>query len=109
PGSGRERKIGQKRTELRTHFTFRIGTWTSDGESIVEHLARRAHHRGRARADHRGGAAGASGHKVLADMEGFMGRRPVEFPVWGWQPDGHHSLIWQVLGGVEEAEQSSLN
>jgi hypothetical protein len=24
---------------LRTHFTFRVDTWTSDGESIVEHVA----------------------------------------------------------------------
>jgi len=23
----------------RTHFTFRIDTWTADGESIVEHVA----------------------------------------------------------------------
>ena len=23
----------------RTHFTFRIDTWTPDGESIVEHVA----------------------------------------------------------------------
>jgi hypothetical protein len=23
----------------RTHFTFRIDTWTPDGESIVEHIA----------------------------------------------------------------------
>jgi hypothetical protein len=32
----------QKRTEmstLRTHFTFRVDTWTPDGESIVEHVA----------------------------------------------------------------------
>src|SRR5215471_3867115 len=29
-----------KKTEKRrTHFTFRIDTWTADGESIVEHLA----------------------------------------------------------------------
>jgi hypothetical protein len=29
-----------KKTEkTRTHFTFRIDTWTADGESIVEHLA----------------------------------------------------------------------
>jgi hypothetical protein len=26
-------------TTLRTHFTFRVDTWTSDGESIVEHVA----------------------------------------------------------------------
>ena len=34
--------MGQKRTEmttLRTHFTFRVDTWTPDGESIVEHVA----------------------------------------------------------------------
>src|SRR5262249_26259924 len=33
---------GEKRTErstLRTHFTFRVDTWTPDGESIVEHVA----------------------------------------------------------------------
>ena len=24
---------------LRTHFTFRVDTWTLDGESIVEHVA----------------------------------------------------------------------
>jgi hypothetical protein len=24
---------------MRTHFTFRVDTWTSDGESIVEHVA----------------------------------------------------------------------
>ena len=24
---------------LRTHFTFRVDTWTSNGESIVEHVA----------------------------------------------------------------------
>jgi hypothetical protein len=23
---------------LRTHFTFRVDTWTPDGESIVEHV-----------------------------------------------------------------------
>jgi hypothetical protein len=26
-------------TTLRTHFTFRVDTWTLDGESIVEHVA----------------------------------------------------------------------
>jgi hypothetical protein len=26
-------------TTLRTHFTFRVDTWTSDGESIVENVA----------------------------------------------------------------------
>jgi hypothetical protein len=26
-------------TSLRTHFTFRVDTWTPDGESIVEHVA----------------------------------------------------------------------
>ena len=25
--------------KTRTHFTFRIDTWTPDGESIVEHVA----------------------------------------------------------------------
>src|SRR5262249_32837960 len=24
---------------LRTHFTFRVDTWTPDGESVVEHVA----------------------------------------------------------------------
>ena len=24
---------------IRTHFTFRVDTWTADGESIVEHVA----------------------------------------------------------------------
>ena len=34
--------MGQKRTQmttLRTHFTFRVDTWTANGESIVEHVA----------------------------------------------------------------------
>jgi hypothetical protein len=26
-------------TTTRTHFTFRVDTWTSDGNSIVEHVA----------------------------------------------------------------------
>ena len=26
---------------FRTHFTFRVDTWTQDGESIVEHVAGR--------------------------------------------------------------------
>ena len=26
-------------TTFRTHFTFRIDTWTPDGESVVEHVA----------------------------------------------------------------------
>jgi len=25
--------------KTRTHFTFRVGTWTPDGESILEHIA----------------------------------------------------------------------
>jgi hypothetical protein len=25
-------------TTTRTHFTFRVDTWTPDGESIVEHV-----------------------------------------------------------------------
>src|SRR5215469_9978302 len=25
--------------KTRTHFTFRVDTWTADGESIVEHVA----------------------------------------------------------------------
>jgi hypothetical protein len=28
-------------TTTRTHFTFRVDTWTPDGESIVEHVASR--------------------------------------------------------------------
>ena len=31
-------------TTLRTHFTFRVDTWTPDGESIVEHVAGRLVH-----------------------------------------------------------------
>ena len=27
-------------TTMRTHFTFRVDTWTPDSESIVEHIAR---------------------------------------------------------------------
>jgi hypothetical protein len=41
-GAVDERRDGVKRTEmttLRTHFTFRVDTWTPDGESIVEHIA----------------------------------------------------------------------
>ena len=26
-------------TTFRTHFAFRVDTWTPDGESIVEHVA----------------------------------------------------------------------
>jgi len=26
-------------SQTRTHFTFRIDTWTPDGESVVEHVA----------------------------------------------------------------------
>jgi len=26
-------------TTLRTHFTFRVDTWTANGKSIVEHVA----------------------------------------------------------------------
>ena len=26
-------------TTFRTHFTFRVDTWTPDGESVVEHVA----------------------------------------------------------------------
>jgi hypothetical protein len=40
---GRNLQAGQKKAEMtttfRTHFTFRVDTWTSDGESIVEHIA----------------------------------------------------------------------
>ena len=28
-------------TTTRTHFTFRVDTWTPDGESIVEHVPHR--------------------------------------------------------------------
>ena len=37
--------VDERRTEmttLRTHFTFRVDTWTDDGESIVEHVVRAA-------------------------------------------------------------------
>jgi hypothetical protein len=30
---------GAKMTTMRTHFTFRVDTWTPDGDSIVEHVA----------------------------------------------------------------------
>ena len=37
---GQGTKAVKKTTEkTRTHFTFRIDTWTPDGESIMEHLA----------------------------------------------------------------------
>jgi hypothetical protein len=26
-------------TVTRTHFTFRVDTWTHDGESVIEHVA----------------------------------------------------------------------
>ena len=26
-------------TTTRSHFTFRIDTWTADGESVIEHVA----------------------------------------------------------------------
>src|SRR5262249_17941993 len=46
PGAGGEARggggVGRERMEMtttRTHFTFRVDTWTSDGESIVEHVA----------------------------------------------------------------------
>src|SRR5262252_3193329 len=38
----RPRRIGVKRTQMTTtryHFTFRVDTWTPDGESVVEHVA----------------------------------------------------------------------
>jgi hypothetical protein len=36
-----EEELGKEAdmTTLRTHFTFRVDTWTPDGESIVEHVA----------------------------------------------------------------------
>jgi hypothetical protein len=38
--SGRSvNKQGIGAMTTRTHFTFRIDTWTPDGESIVEHIA----------------------------------------------------------------------
>jgi hypothetical protein len=30
---------GAMAMKTRTHFTFRVDTWTPDGESIVEHVA----------------------------------------------------------------------
>jgi hypothetical protein len=47
---GRQSQCGRRRarsligsggsmTTTRTHFTFRIDTWTPDGESVVEHVA----------------------------------------------------------------------
>jgi hypothetical protein len=36
-------------TTYRTHFTFRVDTWTPDGESIVEPCRRRRGLSGRAR------------------------------------------------------------
>ena len=35
--AAREKK--EEMTTTRTHFTFRVDTWTPDGESIVEHVA----------------------------------------------------------------------
>jgi hypothetical protein len=32
-------KRGRRMTTTRYHFTFRVDTWTPDGESIVEHIA----------------------------------------------------------------------
>jgi hypothetical protein len=32
-------ELGATLRKERTHFTFRIDTWTPDGESIVEHIA----------------------------------------------------------------------
>jgi hypothetical protein len=39
--AGSRRGLGQEveMTTTRTHFTFRVDTWTPDGESIVEHVA----------------------------------------------------------------------
>jgi hypothetical protein len=34
-----DRPGAQMTTTFRTHFTFRVDTWTPDGESIVEHVA----------------------------------------------------------------------
>jgi len=31
--------MNSQMTTLRTNFTFRVDTWTADGESIVEHVA----------------------------------------------------------------------
>ena len=45
PGAGGEarggRGLGQGEAAVttRTHFTFRVDTWTPDGASIVEHVA----------------------------------------------------------------------
>jgi hypothetical protein len=30
---------GEDGVKIRTNFTFRIDTWTADGESVVEHVA----------------------------------------------------------------------
>ena len=38
-GLGQEEMTLKKTEKTRTHFTFRIDTWTPDGESIVEHVA----------------------------------------------------------------------
>src|SRR5262249_21234191 len=38
----RPRRVAVERADMsttRTHFTFRVDTWTADGESIVEHVA----------------------------------------------------------------------
>ena len=32
-------RYGCPHMKTRTHFTFRVDTWTADGESIVEHVA----------------------------------------------------------------------
>ncbi len=62
--------------KTRTHFTFRVDTWTPDGASIVEHVAgvedylgcarnvprtRRPHHPAAGRASYRGQPAPAHG------------------------------------------------
>jgi hypothetical protein len=38
-GLGQEEMTLKKTEKTRTHLTFRIDTWTPDGESIVEHVA----------------------------------------------------------------------
>jgi hypothetical protein len=49
-------------TTMRTHFTFRVDTWTPDGESIVEQVAgvEASDARIRGRGDQSGGSAGGA-------------------------------------------------
>ena len=36
---GKPKRMGPAMMKTKTHFTFRVDTWTPDGESIVEHVA----------------------------------------------------------------------